>query len=630
MGGAVRGSGWRADSAGTESARWLRTNLNSMAGIVQRPWEPGLPHPPPLHRTPPPRKRSPQGEGQGRPVHDPGLFRRQERRTPAISGGASQRPRVLVGHGPPVSGRIDDGGQHSVHRDPVLHPFLGQGAGEIQHGGLGRPVGRRGPETPAPGPERRRRSRSGPTPRSLIPGKACREQRKAVVAFILHIRSQASHIRLLDGSHGESPGQVQEDRQGVRPRWPPPPRRPPSPTPRRVRSASMWRPDLPGPVPQPLPKTLRLGRANTGTWTRAPWARNASTTHCPRSPVPPVIRATRPSPGTLLPSGSMAIPHLFRFVVPNARPWGADDLLDRRRGVYLRVLPRARQAPVGAAEGLPGRPFPPGGARPSSTPPGPRSRDPMPRLPFPPNCAVRVAETPDTPPDTPLLVVGVFQGEDGLSPVASALDRALGGAFRRSQEAGDFRGREEDQALFYGPSTTSDPVRFLFQGLGARDDLDREGIRKLAGRAVRRAEGLRVSRLHLAVPGTEGTGGITGALQAAAEALVLAAWDFREFRTPGEGDEAPPPWWRKRCSGWTRPPEREPLRRPIAPQPWNGDTPGAWERIWLEPSSSVPGTWPLRPTSPRWPRSWRRSTTWDSHSWGPKRWRTRGWGPSWP
>jgi leucyl aminopeptidase len=165
----------------------------------------------------------------------------------------------------------------------------------------------------------------------------------------------------------------------------------------------------------------------------------------------------------------------------------------------------------------------------------------MPRLPFPPNCAVRVAETPDTPPDTPLLVVGVFQGEDGLSPVASALDRALGGAFRRSQEAGDFRGREEDQALFYGPSTTSDPVRFLFQGLGARDDLDREGIRKLAGRAVRRAEGLRVSRLHLAVPGTEGTGGITGALQAAAEALVLAAWDFREFRTPGEGDEAPPP-----------------------------------------------------------------------------------------
>ena len=124
--------------------------------------------------------------------------------------------------------------------------------------------------------------------------------------------------------------------------------------------------------------------------------------------------------------------------------------------------------------------------------------------------------------------------------MARTLDLALDGAFRQVLEAGDFRGMAEDQVLFYTPREAG-PERILFQGMGKREGADRETIRTLAGRAVRKAESLRVTRLHLAVLPLVEAGGPEGALEAAAEALVLAAWDFRELRSPREGDEAPHP-----------------------------------------------------------------------------------------
>jgi leucyl aminopeptidase len=164
----------------------------------------------------------------------------------------------------------------------------------------------------------------------------------------------------------------------------------------------------------------------------------------------------------------------------------------------------------------------------------------MPLPQSPPNPSVDLLGPSSDLPDVPLLVVGLFQGEDPLSPLASAMDDRLDGAFQRVRRAGDFRGREEDQALFY-PVTAGGPERILFQGLGKRQDGDRETIRKLAGHAVRRAETLGVTSLHLGVPALVEAGGPEEALQAAAEGLVLAAWDFRELRTPGEGEDAPAP-----------------------------------------------------------------------------------------
>jgi leucyl aminopeptidase len=139
----------------------------------------------------------------------------------------------------------------------------------------------------------------------------------------------------------------------------------------------------------------------------------------------------------------------------------------------------------------------------------------------------------------PLVAVGVFQDDDTLSPVARSLDDRVDGAFSRVLEAGDFRGKEEEEALFY--ATGDGPRRVLFVGMGKAESFDRETVRKLAGRVVRRAEALSVTSVHLVVPAlSHEEGGAAAAVQAGAEALHLAAFDFRELKDP-DPDDGPKP-----------------------------------------------------------------------------------------
>jgi leucyl aminopeptidase len=194
--------------------------------------------------------------------------------------------------------------------------------------------------------------------------------------------------------------------------------------------------------------------------------------------------------------------------------------------------------------------------------------------------------------DAPLVVVGVPRGQDPLPPAAAALDALAGGAFSRARAAGDFDGREEASVLLYAPGAGAwagalasseagpeagstdaaggsspdhgnpGPARVLFLGVGDVSRTTPSTLRALAARAVRRAEALGVTHLHLVLPvpahaaprrvasgeGTPGRGEAAGSpaarivagVQAAAEGLTLAAWDFRELRSNPVGD-APPP-----------------------------------------------------------------------------------------
>jgi leucyl aminopeptidase len=159
---------------------------------------------------------------------------------------------------------------------------------------------------------------------------------------------------------------------------------------------------------------------------------------------------------------------------------------------------------------------------------------------------IRILEQAPDQVEAPLVAVAVFQGDAPLSPAADALDEALGGAFARSRAAGDFLGRTEDALVFYAPGEGGDaPVRrFLFVGAGDAEKADASAVRDFAARAVRKAESLRVSALHLAVPvppGIAGAGGATRAVQAATEGLELAAWDFRELRSKPKPEDPPKP-----------------------------------------------------------------------------------------
>ncbi|HEX7052021.1 MAG TPA: leucyl aminopeptidase [Longimicrobiales bacterium] len=136
--------------------------------------------------------------------------------------------------------------------------------------------------------------------------------------------------------------------------------------------------------------------------------------------------------------------------------------------------------------------------------------------------------------ETPLLVLAHF--EDDPEPVGSAaeLDARLGGEIGRILRRGDFRGgKDEALAIFPRPGEAR-AERVLLVGLGKRDAYQPERLRRAVGAAVRQAERLGARALALPLDFAARVGGRAGmptAAQAAAEAAVLAAWEFREFKT---------------------------------------------------------------------------------------------------
>jgi leucyl aminopeptidase len=143
--------------------------------------------------------------------------------------------------------------------------------------------------------------------------------------------------------------------------------------------------------------------------------------------------------------------------------------------------------------------------------------------------------------ETPLLAVQVFERESEPQGVLAELDSVYGGTIRRVLTGGDFTGRKDDTLVIY-PAAEGAPVRrVLLIGVGKREDYIVERMRRAVGLAVRQAEKLGVGELALHLGHrhrlSEHLGGYYSALSAT-ESAVLAAWDFREFKTkPDEESE---------------------------------------------------------------------------------------------
>ena len=132
-----------------------------------------------------------------------------------------------------------------------------------------------------------------------------------------------------------------------------------------------------------------------------------------------------------------------------------------------------------------------------------------------------------------LLAVAVVEGTAQAKGHLAALDSAMGGSVGRALAAGDMRGKAADEILLYGGK--SGPKRVVLLGVGPAKDLTPEVVRRLAGRAVRAAEKLRLESLALSLDGIAGVGDEARA-QAAAEGAALAAWRFRELKAPSQDD----------------------------------------------------------------------------------------------
>jgi leucyl aminopeptidase len=149
---------------------------------------------------------------------------------------------------------------------------------------------------------------------------------------------------------------------------------------------------------------------------------------------------------------------------------------------------------------------------------------------------IRYVDTDPLTHDTPLMVVALTEGATASQGVLARLDADTGGAVARAFEAGDVRASTSDEFVFYGED--GGPKRIALLGLGAADELDAEGVRRMAGRGVRLAERLRLPGVSFWVDASLPLDASVAA-QSAAEGASLAAWRFREMKSFEGEDDAP-------------------------------------------------------------------------------------------
>lgn len=141
---------------------------------------------------------------------------------------------------------------------------------------------------------------------------------------------------------------------------------------------------------------------------------------------------------------------------------------------------------------------------------------------------------------TQLLVLHVFQGDSDAVGFVAKVDALYGAGISRVLQSGDFAGRLGDTLVLYPPDPACGIRRVLLAGAGKREDYTVERLRRAIGGAVRVAERMAVREISVSVGHvhhlSETMGDYYAAL-AAVEAVVLAAWDFRELKTRAEDSQ---------------------------------------------------------------------------------------------
>lgn len=152
-----------------------------------------------------------------------------------------------------------------------------------------------------------------------------------------------------------------------------------------------------------------------------------------------------------------------------------------------------------------------------------------------------IVEAPSAEVATPLLILPHFEGEGTPIGAAVEVDSRLNGEISRVLGRGDFKGKRDEALVLYPRPGEIAAERVVLVGLGKREDYSLERLRRAVGTAVRQAE--RIGARAVALPLFRGDGlpadmGDSDAARAATEAAVLAAWDFREFKTEADAGRA--------------------------------------------------------------------------------------------
>lgn len=128
--------------------------------------------------------------------------------------------------------------------------------------------------------------------------------------------------------------------------------------------------------------------------------------------------------------------------------------------------------------------------------------------------------------DADTLIVNLFEGISDLSGATAAVNKALGGAIEELIAQGDLRGKLAEVTVLY-PRGVIAAKRVLVVGLGKRESVGLEQVRRAAAAAVKRARELKATSVATIVHGG-GVGGldIQAAAQATAEGMLLALYQY--------------------------------------------------------------------------------------------------------
>ncbi len=129
-----------------------------------------------------------------------------------------------------------------------------------------------------------------------------------------------------------------------------------------------------------------------------------------------------------------------------------------------------------------------------------------------------------------LVVVVVPQGA-ALPPAGVALDAGTGGGIARALASGDFTGKRDETCLIYPVSGHAG--RVLLVGVGKAEAVGRNGLRRAAAIAGRRARALGAERLAILVPPESRNDlGAREVGQVVVEGAAHGAWSFTELKRP--------------------------------------------------------------------------------------------------
>ena len=130
--------------------------------------------------------------------------------------------------------------------------------------------------------------------------------------------------------------------------------------------------------------------------------------------------------------------------------------------------------------------------------------------------------------ETDAVALGIYEGENSLTPLTESVDQALGGAIRNLMELGDFEGKLKQVATLYTDGKVSSP-RISLIGYGKIEEFDQESIRQVSAKHMQSLRDLGVKRITVPIPDD-----ISGLhVEAIVEGAKLGLYTFDQHKTEG-------------------------------------------------------------------------------------------------